>query len=209
MQTTAEVRWFYQGKIPVEVAEWFANSAGPIDYQPPRVDDYLLIPDANSVNVKLREGRIEIKQRYGAAVRHRFAGGSAGNIEFWRKWGFDVAQGSSNGDFEETADTWLAVRKGRMARTYALQAEGGVTPLTDLREIEHGCSLELTEIEAGGEHWWSLCFEGLGLADRLMETLVTVADQVLATSNTFRLDNHDSCGYAAWLQRFVHRVPPI
>jgi hypothetical protein len=74
--------------------------------------------------------------------------------------------------------------------------------------IEQGCSLELTEVEAAGERWWSLCFEEIGPADRLRETLVAVADHVLVTLDDFSLEGHASCGYSAWLQRFVDQVSP-
>jgi hypothetical protein len=208
MQTTAEVRWFYQGQIPARVVAWFGNGPGAIDHQPPRVDEYLLIQETDSVNVKLREGRIEIKQRYGDAVHRVFAGGSVGEIEFWRKWGFGIDKKNSNGNLDENEAAWLAVRKDRMARTYELRPDGAVLPLADLVVIEQGCSLELTEVEAAGERWWSLCFEEIGPADRLRETLVAVADHVLVTLDDFSLEGHASCGYSAWLQRFVDQVSP-
>jgi hypothetical protein len=208
MQTTAEVRWFYRGGIPAEVAAWFADGAGPIEHQPPRVDEYLVVRETDSVNVKFREGRIEIKQRYGDTVTRGFSGGSVGTVEFWRKWGFGVGRGNSNGNLNGIRDTWLAVRKDRMARAYALQPDGTVTPLADLLSVDHGCSLELTEVVAGGEQWWSLCFEELGPAEHLMKALVDVADQVLATFEDFRFTADASCGYSAWLQRFPDPVHP-
>jgi hypothetical protein len=203
MFTTAEVRWFYPGEVPEEVAAWFADGAGPVEQQLPRVDEYLLIRETDTVNIKFREGRIEIKQRYGDVVQQEFADGSSGAIELWRKWGFGVDKKNSNGNLVETGDVWLAVRKDRRVRAYTLQVDGKIAPLPTSVFIEQGCSLELTEVDAGGERWWSLCFEAVGPTELLVEILIAVVDQVLANSGDFRLAAHASHGYSAWLQRFT------
>jgi hypothetical protein len=78
-----------------------------------------------------------------------------------------------------------------------------VIPLPGSSSVEHGCSLELTQVEAGGERWWSLGFEAVGPATVLVETLVDVANRVLSTAEHFRLTTATSCGYSAWLQRFA------
>ncbi len=209
MQTiaTAEVRWFYPGQIPAGVAAWFASAQGPIEYQSPRVDEYLLIRETDSVNVKFREGRIEVKQRYGEVVNREFVGGGVGAIEFWRKWSFDVDKKNSNNNFRGFGDDWLAVRKDRIVHIYALQADGRVAPVPDLGLVEHGCSLELTQIDAAGQHWWSICFEEMGPEDRLMETLVAVADQLLRSFTASPLSVCASYGYSAWLQRLFDSLP--
>ncbi|MBC8503531.1 MAG: hypothetical protein ISR58_17985 [Anaerolineales bacterium] len=66
MFSTVEVRWFYQGVIPSDIQTWFdqkvVEGIEPIN-QPSRTDQYLLQGHNASLGVKLREGRVEIKQR--------------------------------------------------------------------------------------------------------------------------------------------------
>ena len=62
MIATAEVRWFYRGPLPAAVRAWFEARGSRMAYQAPRRDRYLGLP-GDALNVKLREGRIEIKLR--------------------------------------------------------------------------------------------------------------------------------------------------
>ena len=64
MFATAEVRWFYEGAVSPEVLEWFEQGELTPEEQPYRVDYYLRLSDRDSLGIKLREGRIEVKQRH-------------------------------------------------------------------------------------------------------------------------------------------------
>ncbi|TFG71830.1 MAG: hypothetical protein E4H27_03810, partial [Anaerolineales bacterium] len=61
MQKSIETRWFFQGTVQPEVVRWFTTPLALA--QPPRIDTYLYSPGTHDLGVKLREGRIEIKQR--------------------------------------------------------------------------------------------------------------------------------------------------
>ncbi|NIV28827.1 MAG: hypothetical protein GWN58_04720, partial [Anaerolineae bacterium] len=63
MYPTLEARWFMRGSIPHEVREWFARGEPAPIHEPPRMDHYLRLQRSNALGIKLREGRLEIKQR--------------------------------------------------------------------------------------------------------------------------------------------------
>ncbi|MFN2285080.1 MAG: hypothetical protein ACK2UQ_11710, partial [Anaerolineae bacterium] len=69
MFPTVETRWFYPGIIPSDVLAWYHYGERAPEAQPTRIDYYLRLSDHGDLGIKLREGRIEIKQRakqYGA-----------------------------------------------------------------------------------------------------------------------------------------------
>ena len=119
MFPTLEVRWFYQGRIPEDIRKWFARSDPAPTCEPARTDYYLCLPKSNDLGIKLREGRIEIKQRvhqYGSVQFHRQA---TGLIEHWHKWSLPLAMTQTG--LEEILvpeSSWTGVRKERLLRGY-------------------------------------------------------------------------------------------
>ncbi len=60
MFRSSEARWFISGSLPDEVLRWF-KAGQALDSEGVQVQEYLVFPDCQSVGVKLREGRFEIK----------------------------------------------------------------------------------------------------------------------------------------------------
>jgi hypothetical protein len=79
------------------------------------------------------------------------------------------------------ADTpvWKPVRKGR--RISRFSSSSGWTP-AGARELgeQLQCEVELTDIYAVGEVWWTLGFEATGAGDLLAGELEAAADLVFA-----------------------------
>ncbi|MCA1995017.1 MAG: hypothetical protein LDL41_23650, partial [Coleofasciculus sp. S288] len=63
--TTLELRWFYHGTPPVEVEYWFSTDCPGELLRPPeeREDLYLYTPQCDYLNIKLRQGSLEVKWR--------------------------------------------------------------------------------------------------------------------------------------------------
>jgi hypothetical protein len=203
MFPTAEVRWFTQGAIPSEVLGWFHESGSAFDEQPLRVDYYLRIVESESMGVKLREGRLEIKQRYGKPKIVHFSEHTTGRVEKWRKWSFRLAGTSSvPAGLRASSNLWIGVRKERKLRTYLVTGTESVISDCDGKIIDHGCGWELAKIgiEGIGEAWWSLGFEAFGREVALRDTLLHVAGQNLKkrAAPFFELEN--SYGYPRWLK---------
>jgi hypothetical protein len=196
MYPTIEVRWFQHGQIPPEVRAWYGR-IGPLpEEQPIRVDHYLHLPDHDSLGIKLREGRLEIKQRQRQVGVVRFDEQLAGLVERWRKWSFSLAHNEPT--VPEPNGAWIAVEKRRRLRRYRVTADRQVEVAS--AEPAQGCELELSRIKAADQQWWSLCFEAFGDEATLQENLRQVVNHVLAASEPPILKANASCGYPVWLR---------
>jgi hypothetical protein len=198
--TTVEVRWFYPGVAPERVATWFTQDDGATEVQPPRVDRYLRLVGRDGLGIKLREGRIEIKQRH-ASTSTALASEVVGLVERWTKWGYGLAEEADNDRTAEQDAAWVSVEKRRWVRTYRI-ADDGAIELTSrsLTTPRRECSAELARVEIEGQAWWTLGFEAAGDEATLRTTLETVARHVLADMAPPALDLAHSYGYPRWLR---------
>jgi hypothetical protein len=201
MFATVEVRWFFEGRVPEGVAEWFRRGVYGPDEQPRRVDHYLRLGETESLGIKLREGRIEIKQRHRPHGVVRFHERAAGLVEGWRKWSLPLAgvgEGLAHALVPDSA--WMAVQKERSLRNYRLGSGGQLVPVPGVAYPGQGCGAELTTVEAGGAVWWSLAFEAFGPESSLQENLVSGIEHLFAREGVpFPLDARASYGYPRWL----------
>jgi hypothetical protein len=198
---TVEVRWFYRGVVPPEVLAWFQRLEGEPDAPASRTDYYLRPAAGDGLGIKLRQGRIEIKQRrqqYGVLRLHQRA---AGYVEGWRKWGFALAGADSQLVGGVALDpAWVGVKKERRLRVYQVTATQEVIALAAGEEPARGCGVELTRVSVAGQGWWSLGFEAFGDEATLQESLLLVARHVLSADEPPTLDAQDSCSYPRWLE---------
>ena len=200
MYPTVEVRWFYEGMVPPAVLQWFQQADQELVQQPPRMDYYLRITDREGLGIKLREGRIEIKQRHQQLGIVRFHERVAGAIEYWRKWSFELGEMHGGLAVRAAVDSsWIGVSKARGLRRYRLTGERKVVAMSTEAYADRGCDLELTNVRVGEKAWWSLSFEAFGSEPTLRENLLLVAKQVFAIGEPPALDARDSCGYPKWL----------
>ncbi len=126
MFPTDETRWFFKGAIPTPVTAWFAARGCVSAVQPPRVDYYLRLNDDDSLGIKLREGRIEVKQRTHPGELVRFGKRTAGWLESWRKWGFGLAEYDASAT---TSERWLGVWKSRRLCVYGVGDDGRISTM--------------------------------------------------------------------------------
>ncbi len=196
MFPTVETRWFYPGAIPSDVLAWYHYGECAPEAQPTRIDYYLRLANTDDLGIKLREGRVEIKQRaaqYGVEHLHERVHGL---VEGWRKWSFGVNDiGSGIGNIG-----WIAIRKARRLRRYLVTDDGEIVALTGTEMITQGCNIELAEVTLHGEPWWSLAFETFGPEATLHTTFTRVAQHTLRGDTIPYLDAEHSYGYAHWLK---------
>jgi hypothetical protein len=201
MFPTAEVRWFYRGSFPGGVLTWFTAGSPEPEEQPPRVDWYLQIANADALGIKLREGRIELKQRLHQYGIVRLAADVDGRIEGWRKWSFPLAETQEFPEYANLeAQHWIRVRKERRLKKFSITAGGQVEPVPVGSLLSDGCNAELARVSAAGGQWWSLAFEAFGHEPDLLETLVAIAAFALGRGETPAFHSRDSYGYPRLLQ---------
>ena len=201
---TAEVRWFFEGPVPDEIEEWFGHYRLALTADP-REDLYLLFPASLGLNIKLREGRLEIKSLVKALGARNFTTDAAGHVQMWEKrFGEDVALTEFERLLTSTPDLWIAVGKERTLRTFSL--DGNSTKEVDAGKVflPEGCNVELTKITVNGSAYWSFALEAYGDPSRIEDSLHRVADRVLSDKRRphgiFSAANSHS--YPEWLARF-------
>ena len=192
-----EVRWIFHGELADVVAGWFARFPAETTVLE---DAYLLDPHLPGLSVKVRGGRaLEVKTYRGSPGLLEVAGRARGRLESWQKWSFPHGPAGLGG---VGSAGWRAVSKRRRISWFSLA--GGPARAGDQRLREGpGCAVELTDVHAGGEAWWTLGFEATGSPDVLRSELEAAAALVfaLALPGGLELGLHDSRSYAQWLRR--------
>lgn len=202
--TSAEVRWFFEGPVPDDIEQWFCRG-GLLSKAEPREDHYLAFPASLGLNVKLREGRLEIKSLVKALGVRDFAADVSGNVEMWEK---RIAGDAAVKEFEKlrsnTSHLWIAVKKERTLRTFSLDSDSIQEVQAGKVFLSNGCNVELTRITVNGSEYWSFGFEAFGNSSRVEESLMKVVAHVLSGAHrphdTFPTANSHS--YPEWLARF-------
>lgn len=202
MRVTAEVRWFYEDRLPVSVADWFRGLPGTWREEGIRVDRYLY-PTHPALNVKLREGAVEVKRRDVGGEPVVFAQRVRGTLEQWRKWSLPGIEDQALA--EATPPYWAAVRKQRFRRIYRVDEAAGVVPVKERDEPPQGCELELARLEIDGVFWWTLCLEAFGEEAMLRDVLVQTATHLFAVGLPPVLAADHAAGYPAWLMQTLER----
>ena len=198
MINTTEIRWFVPGKIPKPVDEWFDNCPGEWIDQPERTDSYYRLSGGQSLGIKLRQGRLEMKERSSPSEVFRIQNEISGLIETWRKWSFELAGDDEVASWETSANKlWLAVKKTRKLHLYRLTSNGTLSP----QDSAQGslCQVELTGVFAQGTQWWSLGFEASGAEAKQQEYLKIVANKLLGHVEGIHLREIDSMSYPDWM----------
>jgi len=201
---TAEVRWFFDGPVPSEIGQWFCRG-DMLSSATPREDFYLRFPAPLGLNVKLREGRLEIKSLLQTIGARRFAPDAAGTVQLWEKrTGGDAAVTEFERLRTGAPALWIAVRKGRTLRKFTCNGEALAEVPAGTVFLAEGCNVELTHLTVEGMDYWSLAFEAYGDPSQVEESLLRVAAHVLSppAGPPRPLPAGHSCSYPEWLDRF-------
>ncbi len=198
-QLTAEVKWFFKGRLTDNVAHWFETVMHNPQVQPKRVDFYIFNRETVSLGMKIRENRIEIKQCFCRDRDITFNKQVIGNIEHWKKWSFPLEKMPDTDTV--LAPDWIPVEKQRKQCCFTLdrntQAVTAVVPTFDLLQC---CTVELTELLLFQDKWWSLGLEARGEEHDIRDLLVLVASHIFKSNKPPFLNSQNSYGYPQWLQ---------
>jgi hypothetical protein len=192
-----EVRWIFLGRLEPAVAGWFRRFPARTES---REDTYLLDPRLRGLSVKVRGGgALEVKVYHGSPGILEVAGRARGRMESWQKWSFPL---SPLGQVRGVAVGWRPVLKRRRISRFS-RASGPVMTRIPGGE-EPRCEVELTEVRAHGQDWWSLGFEATGPADLLRGELQATAALVFAQAlpGGMKPGTDDSRSYAEWLRQW-------
>jgi hypothetical protein len=189
------VRWIFPGQMDRAVAGWFARFPAGTES---REDTYLLDPRLPGLAVKIRGGgALEVKAYRGSPGILEIAGRARGRIESWQKWSFPLRLPSGDSG---CPPGWTPVRKRRRISQFS-SASGPAVARPPGSGQQPRCEVELTEVHARGQDWWTLGFEANGAADLLRGELQATAALVFAQPLPGGLipGPADSRSYAQWL----------
>jgi hypothetical protein len=192
-----EVRWILRGRLEGTMSAWFGRFPAALES---REDSYLLDPHLDGLAVKLRAaGALDVKAYQGSPGTLDVEDRVRGRIESWRKWSFPYPP-ISHGHGDPAG--WMPIRKSRRISQFSV-ASGTVRSSLHGPAKEPGCEVELTEILAAGQAWWSLGFEATGPADLLRGELHAAAELVFAQAmpGGLELGTAESSSYVDWLRQ--------
>jgi hypothetical protein len=167
---TAELRWFVNGRIPLEPKKFIQSHKPELWTSESRTDEYIVFPNSKSVGIKLREGNLEIKSWVGELGSVQ-VGGSDYRIHSWEKLSVPV-QGWSSDELET-----ISADKARRVTRF-VSGKSGIKQYSPEKEVPEGCDVEISEVEINGQSFWSLCFESFGPKSGLLTVLGSIASEV-------------------------------
>lgn len=225
---SAEIRWFVQSLDQWQlILRWFRlqdqlplNEPGQYDphavtgpsvtLEEERSDEYLLWPDCDTVGVKQREGKLEVKALV-AGPRPFFQGDIVGRVDQWVKWSFEPSEKlfqdgrpfarQLERELDQTGP-WCKVIKNRYLQKYSFDS-GDPVAVSPNTWPAIGCNIELTKIEVRADisDWITLGFEAFGPSGRVMGMLDEAVKHFFSLHGPapVQLDGHFSLSYPTWL----------
>jgi hypothetical protein len=193
--SSLEVRWIFPGELEPAVAGWFGRFPARTES---REDSYQMNPQLPGLSVKIRGNRaLEVKAYCGSGGILEVPGRARGHVQAWHKWSFPVGLPHPG---RGTPAGWRQVRKLRRLSRFVL-ARGEIVAHDPEVGQEPGCGVELTEIRARGQDWWSLGFEATGPGDLLHSGLSAAATLVFAQRVPAAVEPSTDhfASYAQWL----------
>jgi hypothetical protein len=220
---SAELRWFLPEQSPWDrILHWFTlqgrlpiNVEGQYDprtvtrpfvkLERERIDEYLLLPQCDTVGVKQRQGKLEVKALI-AGPRPFSLGGVVGRVDQWVKWSFDPSEAMATQlEIElDQSGPWRRVVKKRYTQKISLDSVRLIAVPPD-QYPEAGCNIELTmiDVQAIFRTWLTFGFEAFGPSARVMALLDEAVAHFFAVHGPppVSLDGGDSLSYPAWLAK--------
>lgn len=188
MLTTLELRWFNRGMLPAEVEHWFqTDSPGNRLGSPEQREDwYLYTPNCDYLNIKLRQGNLEVKWRKAQLGILQLSADWQGNAETWLKWSCQDPTEQSLVPVDIVGQQpWIPVQKVRSQRLY------------------EDITFELTQLTVKNDHWWSIAFEVGTPEVNQLDQFESIVSQVAKTYRGSELLADNSYAYPHWLSLVV------
>lgn len=197
MLESTEIRWFFEGTLPHEIKENFKNNESKNSIEN-RIDYYLVLKDTDYVGIKLRNSRLEIKWRRKIFQFNFPESEIEGKIENWTRW-----EWNDKASFLEIesifknneSNPWVKVNKKRMQRKFDIY-EGKIETISP-GELHADFAMEITELIANSQTWWSFSLDSLTGKDILYFS--EIIENQIPDHSQMNLKKEWSYGYPQWL----------
>ena len=174
MLLSAEVRWFWRGRCPQPVYDWFFKSGLPPGGGFSRVDKYVPQRGEPEISLKKRGDKPDFEVKGLVATR-----GSpeleplAPHIEIWCKWPCTIPGLNLTNELVVTKTRWLRTFDTSKYVRSEIPLDANEKPTAGYSLPVQGCNVEFTEVQmvATPEVWWTLGFEAFGDLDSVSTNL--------------------------------------
>jgi hypothetical protein len=216
--SSLEVRWFWIGELDKHprLRATFENfstvvkrsDVTNIRWSKPREDVYIVIPSADDLGIKWREGELQTKGRRSLLGNMLFGDHISGIVEQWIKWthGGSEVDASFQPVFSAGTKTTITVWKRRALRKIRLDPFGRAEEVPELEHIDRGMNCELTDLKVKDSQYCSLAFEAFPDDSEMPEQFAAVVSGFLASFDSAAFDGAESRSYPAWLNRLASIV---
>jgi len=206
---STETRWFIAEVLPDGVLDWFKSGA-LLDSEGVRDHQYLLFPGCDSVGVKLRDGRFEIKAIRGSSQPLNSSPGIEGNKQHWVKWSpaSDALQ-ALEAPLRRSGQ-WIKVRKDRYLRHFSFERGALLEAIGKWAAFpEMGCNVEVARIEVDAEpqRWFTIGLEAFGppaVTGPILDDALRLFFGTYGPPPSGALTNGHSASYPAWLAQLFN-----
>jgi hypothetical protein len=178
--------------------EWTGRLGG-------KPDVYLILPGADDMGIKWREGNFQIKGRVASLGAHLFCGRFQGCVERWVRWSYaGMPEAYRNLFLGGKADglVTVSVGKTRALRKISINTYNGSALEVDPKSfIDRGINFELTDLEVTGKPYCTLAFEAYPDDSGMHAAFTRVVETLLDGLTGIDLGVENSMGYPEWLFR--------
>ncbi|MCG9972010.1 hypothetical protein [Christiangramia crocea] len=195
MFNSKEIRWFSKTEDKA-ISNWFKKKSYSFEDTEARTDFYLPLTGKKEIGIKLREGKIEVKQLIAEPEKGNLSANAEGFFERYSKWSFSTSENDSLSKeiITEKKYDWLDVKKERMGVKLKKETNGNTAIVKIDEFISYGCQIEYTRIKVKETTWYSFGLEWFG--EKELEVDQALIHEILGDS---RLNPDESMGYAEFL----------
>lgn len=207
-----EIRWFLQEENQLDhILQWLkGHNEGPgeNDITEERTDKYLMLPGDETMSIKQRNGKIEIKQRTEILKEvYQLNGNKTGQLEEWVKYVFTSVKDANSFvkkifDRKEEEIIWQDVKKKRLSVKITEKKYGRWQFHNPAVKSEQGCQIEYTTITIAGKSYYTFAMEWFGENPPVLDK--TLLHEILGE---IKLELKDSTAYPGFLNR--HSKPAL
>jgi hypothetical protein len=177
MLLSAEVRWFWSGRCPQPVRDWFFKSGLPPGGGHSRIDRYVSQRSEPEISLKKRGNKPEFEIK-GLVTTRRASELEplAPHIEVWCKWSCTIRGLKLPDDLAVTKTRWLRKFDTSKYVRSEIPLDANEKPTPGHSLPAQGCNVELTEVVVAGHarRWWTLGFEAFGDLESVSTNLTLV-----------------------------------
>jgi hypothetical protein len=210
--SSLEVRWFFDGNRSERdaIARWFgehspvvrSDDVGAVEWKGRKGDEpdtYLLLPGYDDMGIKWREGSLQIKGLVSDVGRASYGGHHEGRVQRWIKWSFSDVPAVLRTLFQDEEPTVVPVGKTRAVRLVEIGHSGEYTEVPSSKWVRQGIAFEMTDLQLGSEHFYTIAFEAFPDSTSLREHFDRVVEGFLVGLKAPDMDLARSMSYPAWL----------